>query len=149
LTLESTPECTLRLGKTGLTVDTIRFYERQRLLKHLRRTAGGFRQFSAQDVQKINFIRHAQKLGFSLNEIRDLLLLQGGEVRACSHVRDLLREKLSSVRKKIAELERLKRQLARDLKKREGTLRTRNRAQHVRCPVLDEIAETSTLRARR
>jgi DNA-binding transcriptional MerR regulator len=76
-------------------------------------------------------------------------LLQGGEVRACSHVRDLLREKLSSVREKIAELERLKRQLAGDLKKCEGTLRTRNRAQHVRCSVLDGIADTSTLRARR
>jgi DNA-binding transcriptional MerR regulator len=144
LTLKLTPECML-----SLTVDTIRFYERQRLLKHLPRTEGGFRQFSAQDVQNINFIRRAQKLGFSLNEIRELLFLQSGEVRACSHVRDLLREKLSSVREKIAELEKLERQLAGDLKKCEGTLRTHNRAQHVRCPVLDEIADSRTLRTGR
>jgi DNA-binding transcriptional MerR regulator len=61
--------------ETGLTVDAIRFYEKQRLLKPAPRTEGGFRLFSGQDLQQIQFIRRAQELGFSLSEIRDLLVL--------------------------------------------------------------------------
>ena len=55
--------------ETGLTVDAIRFYEKQRLLKRPMRTEGGFRLFSSQVLQSIHFIRRAQELGFSLNEI--------------------------------------------------------------------------------
>jgi DNA-binding transcriptional MerR regulator len=135
----------LQIGRvareTGLTVDAIRFYEKQRLLKRPLRTEGGFRLFTAQDVQHMHFIRRAQQLGFSLNEIRDLLMLQTGEVAACSHVRDLLKTKLSSVREKLAEIQKLENQLAADLNKCERTLRRGEHATDVCCPVLDEIAD--------
>ncbi len=135
--------------ETGLTVDAIRFYEKQHLLKHSLRTEGGFRLFSANDVQKIRFICRAQDLGLSLNEIRELLILQNGEVAACSHVRDRLRTKLRAVREKIAELQKLEGQLAADLKKCERTLRSGKSARHDCCPVLDGIANPNTFRAGR
>ena len=62
--------------QTGLSIDAIRFYEKQRLLERAPRTEGGFRQFSDEDIQRILFIRRAQQLGFSLHEIGELLLLQ-------------------------------------------------------------------------
>src|SRR3984885_9457498 len=100
----------------GLTVDAIRFYEKQRLLKPALRSEGGFRLFSRQDLQHIQFIRRAQELGFSLTEIRELLALNGEQTGACTHVRDMLVAKLDSVRQKITELRKLEGQLAVDLK---------------------------------
>src|SRR5215471_590834 len=101
--------------KTGLTVDAIRFYEKQRLIRPAQRTEGGFRLFSGQDLEHIQFIRRAQELGFSLNEIRELLALQGEHVKACSHVRDMFTAKLGAVRQKIRDLRKLENQLADDL----------------------------------
>ena len=86
LTLESTPDCTLGMGarrvdaakigqvaqETGLSIDTIRFYEKQGLLKRSPRTEGGFRLFGISDIETLKFVRGAQELGFSLNEIREL-----------------------------------------------------------------------------
>jgi DNA-binding transcriptional MerR regulator len=121
LTLELTPECILeahaeriQIGRvseqTGLSVDAIRFYEKHRFLARPPRTEGGFRLFNAEDIQRILFIRRAQQLGFSLPEIRELLVLQRDEGKACSHVRDLLRAKVGTVRKKIRELRILEEQ---------------------------------------
>lgn len=111
----------LRIGtvaaQTGLTVDAIRFYEKQLLLDRAPRSEGGFRLFGVKDVQRIQFIRRAQKLGFSLPEIRELLALQTEGEPACSHVRDLLRTKIIAVRDKIRELEHLKAQLTTSLQK--------------------------------
>ena len=89
--------------QTGLSVDAIRFYEKQRLLEQPARTEGGFRLFHAEDVDRIQFIRRAQQLGLSLQEIRELLLLQGDDTETCSHVRDLLRAKVRTVREKVRE----------------------------------------------
>ena len=133
--------------ETGLSVDAIRFYEKQQLLKHPPRTEGGFRLFSANDVHSIQFIRRAQELGFSLSEIRGLLMIRSGEVAACSHVRDLLRTKLGSIRAKLVELRNLERQLAADLKKCENTLRRGKSGRHDSCPVLDEFAGPNIVRA--
>lgn len=133
--------------QTGLTVDAIRFYEKQRLLKPARRTEGGFRLFSGQDLRHIQFIQGAQELGFSLSEIRELLVLQGEEVEACSHVRDMLTAKLESVRQKIVELHKLERQLAADLKQCERRLHA-GAENHDTCPVLKAIAEPVRGKAR-
>lgn len=126
--------------QTGLTVDAIRFYEKQRLLRHPSRTEGGFRVFGSRDVENIHFIRRAQELGFSLNEIRELLVLQTKDLAACSHVRDLLNVKLGSVRSKISELQKLEKQLAADLEKCEVALRCGKTAAHKCCPVLEQIS---------
>jgi DNA-binding transcriptional MerR regulator len=109
--------------QTGLSIDAIRFYEKQRLLDRPPRTEGGFRLFSAQNIERIQFIQRAQQLGFSLPEIRELLILRLGEGEACSHVRDLLRAKVAAVRHKIGELGVLEEQLTKSLRKCERQLK--------------------------
>ena len=129
--------------ETGLTVDAIRFYEKSGLLKRPPRTEGGFRLFRMQDVQNLKFIRKAQDLGFSLQEIRELLLLQGDSVAACGHVRELLDQKLASVRGKIEELQKLERSLASALRKCDRELKALGASHEERCPVLEELGRTN------
>jgi len=126
--------------QTGLSVDAIRFYEKQRLLDRPLRTEGGFRLFHAADVRRILFIRSAQQLGFSLQEIRELLVLQRGDGKACSHVRDLLRARVGTVREKIRELGSLEAQLSKSLRKCERNLKAAEACSRGGCPVLQEIS---------
>jgi len=65
--------------KIGLSVDAIRFYERNALLPRAPRTQGGFRQYGEKDVETLAFIRRVQGLGFKLSEIRGLLNLRGNQ----------------------------------------------------------------------
>jgi MerR family transcriptional regulator, copper efflux regulator len=73
---------TLKIGavskRIGLSVDAIRFYEKEGLLKVPLRSEGGFRLFQEQDLEDLRFIRTGQSLGFSLVEIRDLLSVRNG-----------------------------------------------------------------------
>ena len=133
----------IQIGKvsrqTGLSIDAIRFYEKQRLLERPRRSEGGFRLFSAEDVERIRFIRRTQQLGFSLLEIRELLVVARDDGEACSHVRELLQAKMAVVRNKIRELRLLEEQLARRLRKCERKLTSSKYSHNGRCPVLEEI----------
>jgi DNA-binding transcriptional MerR regulator len=126
--------------QTGLSVDAIRFYEKQRLLERPQRTEGGFRLFNTDDIQRILFIRRAQKLGFSLPEIREMLILRRDEGKACSHVRDLLRGKVTTVREKIRELGILEEQLTKNLRKCERHLKAAGICDRDECPVLQTIS---------
>ena len=134
--------------QTGVSVDAIRFYEKQRLVGPSRRTEGGFRLFGIDDLRHIQFIRRAQELGFSLTEIRELIVLQGGHLEACSHVRDMLTTKLGAVRQKISELRKLERHLAADLNACEQRLHISSKS-HNDCPVLKALAEPAPRRRRR
>lgn len=125
--------------QTGLSIDTIRFYEKQGLLQRSPRTEGGFRLFGLSDVETLKFVRRAQELGFSLNEIRELLILRSEHVPACSHVKDLLERKLISVVKKITELQRLERSLKLALRKCKQELKTSAPGHPECCPVIAEI----------
>ena len=126
---------------TGLSVDTIRFYQKERLLRPPARTEGGFRLFGAQDIQTLRFIRKAQELGFSLSDIRQLLYLQNGKGETCSHVRDLLEQKLAAVRGKISELKRLEGKLQVGLRKCNQELKSKRECLDGHCPVLEEIRQ--------
>jgi DNA-binding transcriptional MerR regulator len=92
---------TARIGQvaheTGVSIDAIHFYERQGLLKRSPRTEGGFRLFGAVESETLKFVRKAQELGFSLNEIRELLILRSERVPPCSHVKELVEQKLTAV----------------------------------------------------
>jgi MerR family copper efflux transcriptional regulator len=123
---------------SGLPIDTIRFYERKGLLKSPLRSEGGFRLFSRQDVARLKFVRRAQALGFSLGEVRDLLILQD-EDTDCSHVRNLLESKLEIVRHKIAEMRRLEGELKDALGKCNREVKKRPASHGKVCPVLEEI----------
>jgi DNA-binding transcriptional MerR regulator len=127
----------LQIGKaahvTGLSIDTIRFYQRLGLLKHVPRTLGGYRVFGDEELGDLRFIARAHESGFSLAEIKELMALRSKDAVACPEVRTLLQNKLSAVRQKINELQHLENELKLGLRKC-------NRKKE-RCPVLREIEE--------
>lgn len=120
--------------KTGVSVDAIRFYERNALLPRAARTEGGFRSYSESDVDTLAFIRRVQGLGFKLTEIQSLLELRRNPQHPCAPVRKRLEEKLLAVRSKLADLQRLEHELKSALRSCDHELRKRN----AHCPVLDE-----------
>ncbi len=123
--------------ETGLTVDAIRFYERRGLLPRAPRSEGGFRLYTEAAVESLRFVRQMQSLGFSLEEIRQLLSLRAGDAHACEHVRDLLGLRLTAVEAKLSELRNLERELRQALGRCRRALRKRTVGAH-RCPVLSE-----------
>lgn len=129
--------------ETGLSIDTIRFYEKQGLLRRSARTEGGLRLFGSQEIQTLKFVRKAQELGFSLSEIRDLLILQADHLPACSHVKELLDQKLAAVGQKIQELQNLESILKVALRKCKRGLKTTSPGHEECCPVLDEINQVA------
>jgi DNA-binding transcriptional MerR regulator len=133
--------------ETGLSIDTIRFYEKQGLLRRSPRSDGGFRLFGSGDIERLKFVRKAQELGFSLSEIRELLILRAEHVPACSHVKELLDQKLTAVEQKIKELQKLESSLKLALRKCKRGLKTTARGHEECCPVLEEI--TQSVRDRR
>ncbi len=125
--------------ETGLSVHTIRFYEPEGLLPEPARTDSGYRVFSAQIVDQLNFIREAHELGFSLDEIRELLVLRDRNVGACSHVRSLVEEKLASVRAKRRELETMEKGLSTVLTECRRQLKRRHPGGEGNCPILVKL----------
>jgi DNA-binding transcriptional MerR regulator len=110
-------------ARTRLSVEAIWFYEKEELLKRSPRTERGFRRFSEADIRRILFVRRAEQMAFSLQEICELLLLQRVNGNACSHVRKLLGAKVSGVPEKIRELGVLEQQLTKSLRRCELNLK--------------------------
>lgn len=126
--------------RTTLTVDAIRFYEKRHLLPKGPRTTGGFRLYTADDIERVQFIRQMHGLGFSLREIGELIDLRTRKVDACESVRELLKHKVSHIRAKLRELRRLETELVADLEKCNKELKRRQRHEACACPVLEEVA---------
>ena len=118
--------------RLGLSVDAIRFYERSALLSPRPRTGGGFRRYDESDVETLAFIRRVQNLGFKLEEIRSLLSLRADRLQPCAPVRRRLQAKLTDVRQKRANLQRLERDLRLALRSCDRELRRRK----AHCPIL-------------
>ncbi len=89
-------------------VDTIRFYEKQGLMPRAARRASGYREYGNDDVRRLQFIRRAKELGFSLEEIAGLLALRHSSGRGVEKVKAVARQKLQQVDAKLAELQRLR-----------------------------------------
>ncbi len=95
--------------RTGVSVETIRFYERRQLIEQpLRPANGGYRHYPEATVQRIRFIKCAQQLGFSLDEANDLLTLESETSTECSDVRERALKKLLDVNEKIANLAKIR-----------------------------------------
>ena len=94
----------------GVNVETIRFYQRKRLLAEPTRPPGGIRRYGNAEVARVKFVKSAQRLGFSLDEIADLLRLDQGA--DCDQARRLAEYKLGMVREKLADLARMETALA-------------------------------------
>jgi DNA-binding transcriptional MerR regulator len=122
--------------RTALTVDAIRFYERRKLLPIPFRSTGRFRLYTAEDIEQLYFVRRMQRLGFSLQEIKELMGVRADRAHACSAVRQFLKTKLADVGVKIRELQQLENELRADLKKCNHALKNR-RGRACSCPVLE------------
>lgn len=96
-------------ASAGVGVETIRFYQRRRLLDEPDRPPKGIRRYGRRDVARVRFIKSAQRLGFSLDEVANLLVLEDGT--HCDDARALAQSKLTGVRDKLADLRRIERAL--------------------------------------
>jgi len=118
--------------------DTVRFYERKRLLPAPRRTASGYRLYGADDAGRVRFIRRAQAMGLTLEDIRELLRAQTLETaEQCRRVASRLRARIEAVDGKIAELRTFRGELSRHLRHCE-----RAGAEPECCPVVLDLAGT-------
>jgi MerR family mercuric resistance operon transcriptional regulator len=111
-------------------IETIRYYERIKMLTPPPRTAGGRRVYAANDLRMLVFIRRSRELGFSLDEIRALLRLGGPEKASCREVRAIAAHHLEDIRAKLSDLKKLERLLARTVARCSGRTAPD-------CPVLD------------
>lgn len=98
--------------QAGVAIDTVRYYERQGLLPPPERRASGYRQYGEQDIARLRFIRRAKELGFSLQEIQDLLRLSGNPQAKRADVRALAQQRLMDIEHKLRELEAMRATLA-------------------------------------
>lgn len=97
--------------RAGVNVETLRFYEREGLMPEPPRRMSGYREYPAESVRRIRFIKRAQELGFSLREVRELLALRAERGMTCADVRLKAQEKVEKVRQKIADLKAIERAL--------------------------------------
>jgi DNA-binding transcriptional MerR regulator len=126
--------------RAGINLETVRFYEKEGLLPLASRTASGYRQFAEVTVDRLEFVKRAKGLGFSLAEIRELLTLQDRDGHGCVEVRERLQNKLVAVVAKKAELEKLEGHLRSALRKCNRQLRQSGSQHAGQCPVLKHLA---------
>jgi DNA-binding transcriptional MerR regulator len=129
----------LHIGKVaraaGVNIQTLRYYERRRLLRPVRRALNGYRCYDAESVRLLRFVKRAQGLGFSLREVQALLRLRQTQGVPCAQVRE-------RAERKIAEIIAKERQLAamrRALEKLVASCRTERSRRE--CPILEALAE--------
>ncbi|MBN8887527.1 MAG: heavy metal-responsive transcriptional regulator [Rudaea sp.] len=122
--------------RTGVAIDTVRYYERNGLLQPAGRLASGYRRYGDAELKRLRFIRRAKALGFSLEDVRALLTLS--EERNVAKVKRAAQAKLADIEARIAELERVR-----------GGLRTliaacpgHGRAEA--CPILNALTDEET-----
>src|SRR5712691_6737334 len=100
-------------NRAAVNIETVRYYERRGLLPKPPRTASGYRSFPVDAVRRVQFIKHAQALGFTLAEIKQLLALRVDPDTNRAEVRSRARAKVADIEQKIRLLERMKNALER------------------------------------
>ncbi|MDE2111955.1 MAG: helix-turn-helix domain-containing protein [Alphaproteobacteria bacterium] len=117
---------------TGVNIETIRYYEKIGIMPKPPRSGGGYRLYKAEHCKRLSFVRRGRELGFSLDELRELLRLVDGRAYTCKEVRALTFDHVADIRRKIADLKRLERALT--------DIAARCSGKHVpECPVIDAL----------
>src|SRR5213594_927629 len=130
-----------RLAKhTGTNIETIRYYERVGLWPAPARSAGGYRLYGTEHLKRLNFVRRARALGFSIGEVRTLFRLADERKRPCAEVRVVADAHLKDVRAKIADLRRMERVL-------KATIARCASGERSACPVIEALYRDGSLRA--
>jgi MerR family mercuric resistance operon transcriptional regulator len=118
----------------GCNPETVRFYEKIRLMPAPLRTSAGYRAYGRDDEERLRFILRARHLGFAIEEIRQLFCLAARGAQGCGDVREITRHHLAEVRQKMADLRYIERTLARLLADcSKGGLSD--------CPVIDALSD--------
>jgi DNA-binding transcriptional MerR regulator len=125
--------------RAGVSIHTIRYYERLKLLPRAPRSEGGFRLFTTETIERVQFIKQAQEIGFSLEEIGQLLV--SGGASECERVRDLLQVKISEIDSRVKALQQFRRALGHHLKACDEQLRENGTS--AKCPVIVEMTKIS------
>jgi MerR family Zn(II)-responsive transcriptional regulator of zntA len=140
---------TLRIGelaaRIGVQPETIRYYERRGLLSSPHRGSGGYRVYTPDHLERVEFIKACQTLGLTLEDIRKLMELKFGGSSPCQHVRDLLLEKIQQIGEQIERLESLRRDLRDSVSECERTLKQHSVAVE-NCPVLKRLEQEPAVR---
>lgn len=115
----------------GVNVETVRYYQRRGLLDEPSKPPGGHRHYSAAAVTRLGFIRRAQQLGFSLEEVKALVQLSDG--RSCREARVMGEQKIEVLGGRIAQLTQMRRELRRLVEK------CRKRERSAPCPLIESL----------
>ncbi len=99
-------------ASVGLTSQAIRFYERLGLIEKPQRTSAGYRVYSAETVERVPFVKDAQRLGFSLEEIQEVIRLKYAGQSPCNCVRKMLNGKLRELKHEIKQMDQMRREIA-------------------------------------
>jgi len=137
----------LKIGElasaAGVSTDAVRYYERLDILPRPSRTQAGYRLYSEEDVERLRFIKQAQSLGLSLDEVRELLPGREAGLSECRRVRDLLTAKVTDLDAKIAQMRAFRKTLAAYLVECEEALAGKRGDC---CPVLFEITHPASVK---
>lgn len=120
----------------GVSVETIRYYQRRGLLSAPEKPYGGIRRYGLSDVARLRFIKSAQRLGFSLGEIGQLLSLEDG--RHCDEAAEIAAHRLEDVRQRLADLARMEDALSMLVKQ------CRNQHEDVSCPLIAVLQDNQS-----
>ena len=136
----------MRIGEAadhlGVNVQTLRFYEREGLLPQLPRSAAGYRRFDSASIRRIEFIRHAQVVGFTLNEISELLSLRADPDGSCDEVQRYAEKKIEELDSRLVKLKSMKQILQNLAERCESGLPA------TCCPVLEALADDQPMNQR-
>lgn len=119
----------------GMTPQAVRYYERLKLVEPARRTDSGYRVYGPDAIERVRFIKQAQRLGLSLDEIREVLRLKYSGQSPCDCVRGMLNRKLAELKSQIAEMETLRGEIATCLRATRRLTRLPHEASLI-CPVI-------------
>lgn len=123
--------------RTGCNPETIRYYERMRLMPDPRCTGSGYRQYDRRHEQRLQFIIRGRELGFSIDRVKGLLDLVDREAVTCAEVKSTARDHLEAVREKMADLTRLERALS-------ATVSSCSGEEVGECPLIDALFTASS-----
>jgi MerR family mercuric resistance operon transcriptional regulator len=119
--------------RTQVTVETVRFYEKQGLIAAPQRSDSGYRQFPQETVRRVRFIQNAKKVGFTLKDIADLLALRREPGTSCTDIKLRATQKIEEVDRKIQDLNRIRDALERMILSCSGD------GAASQCPILEEL----------
>ncbi|TDX28377.1 MerR family mercuric resistance operon transcriptional regulator [Modicisalibacter xianhensis] len=121
--------------RTGCNIETIRYYERIELLPPPPRSGNGFRSYDERHLTRLAFIRRARELGFSLEEVKDLLRLVDGGHYTCAQVQELSLRHVDEIQRKVEDLRRMGRALNEMAEQCSGN-------QVPECPIINILSAT-------